>query len=749
MDSEARWVNETGAASSGGTVLYSIEFELSDPFESATLEFEYAVDNLLGYSRSGDTPGVYINGMGLPGSIGGDHAVSARWTWPNAGGLLRVGTNHIQIYSRDTGLAAGIIFAGRITTASGSSYLSVDLEGLPVLRSGETAQFNLLLHNLTNETIPLAYICITLEGDALSVSADRTPDAVPWSYTGPPDPSFVAYDDTHAYIHFFVANLPPGERAGEFGYTVASGYQIVEAGAAIPVTVSALAIRAQQSKFGKAGYLLDQSDFSCLVGFMQRQAGLSLSDLSPALPCFLGLGSAMGASLAQIQGMPLAYFTSRQLVHDVVHEVLVPCGITAAYASSLIASPLILGTVAALGTACLIAEFGHCDDSQFECVEYLNGLVSSIDPNQLLVRGSGVGARFTQAGDELTYQLHFENSPEATAPAKTVQARLEIDCLNLDCGSIRIEAIGFGDEFLALGGVDVGTVVDIDLRPEDDMIVRFRSALLSNGNGFELELQALDPETMNLVPGALSGFLPPNQQPPEGDGVISFHVEVNRATPTNTLIAARAAIVFDSNPPLETNDCELLVDNEPPTVTAEIVSAEPDSGVVWYRLDAMDDASGVAGIVLLLERDGEEPIVSKVNGGSGSYRFQVPDSAEYVLSAVCADSAGNRSSATRLDPIGFPELWRRVRLDVRPNPGRGNTYFVLTGLREKEAQLKIYDLRGHLVESLSREQIQMDSQAIHWSGRDHAGRRLPSGIYLAEAQISDGTVLRKKFLVLK
>lgn len=46
--------------------------------------------------------------------------------------------------------------------------------------------------------------------------------------------------------------------------------------------------------------------------------------------------------------------------------------------------------------------------------------------------------------------------------------------------------------------------------------------------------------------------LPPNQNPPEGEGFVQFSVQPKQGLPTGTLIRNKASIVFDYNPAIET-----------------------------------------------------------------------------------------------------------------------------------------------------------------------------------------------------
>ncbi|MBK6734048.1 MAG: hypothetical protein IPG61_08135 [bacterium] len=76
-------------------------------FEHASLALNFAVDNFLGRPGAG-VPGVYLNGTAILGSMGGDHNIESFLTWPEVGGLLHSGQNHLYLLAVDTGYASGL-----------------------------------------------------------------------------------------------------------------------------------------------------------------------------------------------------------------------------------------------------------------------------------------------------------------------------------------------------------------------------------------------------------------------------------------------------------------------------------------------------------------------------------------------------------------------------------------------------------------------------------------------------------------
>jgi hypothetical protein len=68
-DAISQWISTSSSgAGEGGTALYAIDFNLSDPFGSATLDFHFVVDNGLG---GGPNQGIFLNGGAISGNSTG------------------------------------------------------------------------------------------------------------------------------------------------------------------------------------------------------------------------------------------------------------------------------------------------------------------------------------------------------------------------------------------------------------------------------------------------------------------------------------------------------------------------------------------------------------------------------------------------------------------------------------------------------------------------------------------------------
>jgi hypothetical protein len=130
---------------------------------------------------------------------------------------------------------------------------------------------------------------------------------------------------------------------------------------------------------------------------------------------------------------------------------------------------------------------------------------ASWDPNDI----QGLPSRpYIYPAEELQFTIRFENVATATAEAETVVVTMTVDP-NLDWSTLE---------------------------------------MLGTSHPDKLQLRA-DEEQRTLVWTFTDINLPPNQDPPQGEGWIRFRVQPKVNLDSGTVLTAQAVIVFDMNPP--------------------------------------------------------------------------------------------------------------------------------------------------------------------------------------------------------
>jgi hypothetical protein len=97
------------------------------------------------------------------------------------------------------------------------------------------------------------------------------------------------------------------------------------------------------------------------------------------------------------------------------------------------------------------------------------------------------------------------------------------------------------------------------------VVVRVVSSYDANTRKLSVRFSGIDPNTNDYYQ---EGFLPPNTNPPQGEGAVRFRIRPRNDAESGTVIANRASIIFDphlgANPPIVTNTHTLTLDKQAP-----------------------------------------------------------------------------------------------------------------------------------------------------------------------------------------
>lgn len=108
----------------------------------------------------------------------------------------------------------------------------------------------------------------------------------------------------------------------------------------------------------------------------------------------------------------------------------------------------------------------------------------------------------------------------------------------------------------------------------------------------------------------------------------------------------------------------------------------------------------------------------------------------WPTAGLTATHAGDTEVAT-----GAPLAFRLA--SCAPNPFRAGTAIRFELPRETRARVKVYDVAGRLVRTLVDADLPAGRHESAWDGRDTAGRRTASGVYLLRMQAGTFGAVRK------
>ena len=268
----------------------------------------------------------------------------------------------------------------------------------------------------------------------------------------------------------------------------------------------------------------------------------------------------------------------------------------------------------------------------------------AVDPNDKL--GTlGVGdPGFVPAVTPLNYAIHFENLSTATAPAQVVVVTDQLDVQRMDLTTFQLGPITFGAVTLVPQPAAQTFTGGVDLSLEQDLQVVVTAALDKSTGLVTWRFTSIDPATGQLTDDPDAGFLPPNVNPPAGEGTVVFSVMPKSALATGTAIQNQAQVVFDTNAPIATPTWLNTIDRDPP-VTHVLPLAATQSGttfpVQWTGTDA---GAGVRDFSIYVSDNGGAFTLWQDHTAAVSANFTGTVGHSYGFFALGTDLVGNVES---------------------------------------------------------------------------------------------------------
>lgn len=297
--------------------------------------------------------------------------------------------------------------------------------------------------------------------------------------------------------------------------------------------------------------------------------------------------------------------------------------------------------------------------------------VLSFDPNEM-VGPSGHGEQnYIPKNSSIPYTVYFENKNEATAPAHIVSVTDTLDLAVFDISRFGFGSFGWGDTLFSPPGSNLKEFsVDIDLRPQMELITRVSARLDTISGVINWELISLNPETMELEEDPFIGFLPPNNNPPEGDGFVSFTVGLKEGLTTNDEIRNKASIVFDANAPIITNEYLNTIDNTTPeSRVLPLENTTPNHFELSWS--GSDDGAGIRDYTVYMLVNDTLLVAWQKNTPETSAIFSGEVGYTYKFYSIATDHVGHMEV-----PPGNYDAWTTLTVDV-PDIGNGQKPFAI------------------------------------------------------------------------
>ena len=269
-------------------------------------------------------------------------------------------------------------------------------------------------------------------------------------------------------------------------------------------------------------------------------------------------------------------------------------------------------------------------------------ILGSGDPNDITgSEGDGSAAHYLTGSQPLRYGVYFENEATASAPAQTVVVTDQLDVAHMDLSTFVLGPISFGSTLLIPPAASTSYSTTVDLRPTNNLLVNVNATLDPNTGLLTYTFQSLDPATNQPPTDPTAGFLPPDINPPAGDGYMVFTVQPKSGQSTGTVINNQATIIFDANPAIPTSVWTNTLDNDAPTSQVVALPAKEKKAQIPLQLTGNDKGAGVSYFNVYVSEDGGafEPLVKNSVGSSVTYTGVTGH--RYAFFSQAVDLAGN------------------------------------------------------------------------------------------------------------
>ena len=261
------------------------------------------------------------------------------------------------------------------------------------------------------------------------------------------------------------------------------------------------------------------------------------------------------------------------------------------------------------------------------------------DQGATLVGPTGYGAQqFLPEGQDLPYTVQFQNSAAASTPVEQVRIVTQLDP-NLDPRTFRLGDLQIGGLSVPIPSGQATFQGDFDYTQTAGFILRVSAGMDLDTDTATWLLQAIDPNTGEVLQGATQGLLAPGVT-----GFISYTVQPLPGLATGTQISADAQVLFNNAPPQDTGALTQTIDGTAPTTTltaTPIMPGSPDYQVTW---NAQDDptGSGVKSVTVYVSEDGGDYQIWLDQTTATSAVYQGESGHTYQFLALATDNAGNR-----------------------------------------------------------------------------------------------------------
>ena len=381
---------------------------------------------------------------------------------------------------------------------------------------------------------------------------------------------------------------------------------------------------------------------------------------------------------------------------------------------------------------------------------------NSFDPNAIYGPDGFGESRYVRRDDALGYEVTYENVDTAEIAAQVVRVELTLDPEVYDLGRTTLGGIHIGGRRFGMPAGRTELFRDVDLRPAQPYLVRVIARLDTLSGEMTWTFQTLDPETMDVPADPFAGFLPPNVNPPEGDGGLTFTTFLREGLTTGDTARLGAEIFFDENDPISTGDWVNTVDETAPVSGFDPVAELTTDSTIALTYGGTDRGAGIERYYVYVRKDDFDWLSEPLPIASGGVATVTIDpAARYAFYLVAQDSVGLRENKPQRAEVTYeagavvvgttdPLAAGTARMTLHPNPGAPaeNSFLTVAGYTGGGGTMEVFDALGHRVRA----------SAVEFSAAGTApvpSRGLAAGVYVVRLRDDGGAAVGSARLVVR
>ncbi len=268
-------------------------------------------------------------------------------------------------------------------------------------------------------------------------------------------------------------------------------------------------------------------------------------------------------------------------------------------------------------------------------------VVTSHDPNDI-TGPAGYGQQsYVSVDFTMYYLIQFANKTNASAPAQMVVVTNQLPAA-LDYGTFELGNMGFGTNVVTVPPGRTFYSSRVDARGALGLYVDVQGQFDATSGLAVWTFTSINPVTGGEPEDPLAGFLPPDTNPPAGEGWVRYSVKPLADTADGSQVSAQASVYFDTNPRINT-----------PTITNGLDSLTPSSHVIplpptsppaftvsWTGQDGQ--GSGIAGYDIFVATN-QAPYGLWLQGTTNSSAaFTGSVGSTYAFYSIATDGVGHR-----------------------------------------------------------------------------------------------------------